>query len=155
MDQFIHLSRNISSTENNVNICILKVWTAVNRLIIIWKSNLWFNKTKQNKTGFFQAVAMSVLLCGCTAWILMKQRKILDGNYTRMLHDVWNKSYKAAVVQPLTTHLTNHPSKTCWTLLGSKNKLTSCILWTATYGPTSIGRPAKSNISSVWTLDAS
>ena len=45
--------------------------------------------------------------------------KKLDGNYTKMLCVVLNISwkqypYKTADVGPLTSHLTNHPSKICW-----------------------------------------
>ena len=37
VDQFTYLGSNISSTENNVNICIGKAWTNFNRLSIILK----------------------------------------------------------------------------------------------------------------------
>ena len=40
--------------------------------------------------GFFQVVAMSVLLSGCTTWTLMKPlEKKLDGNDTKMLCGVF------------------------------------------------------------------
>ena len=55
-----YLGSNVSSTENNVNIHLAKAWTAINRLSIIWKSDL-SNKLKQ----FF-------LSCGCvnaTVWM--------------------------------------------------------------------------------------
>ena len=47
VNQFTYLSSNISSTESNVNTCIGKAWTVVDRLTIIWKSDLldqmkWF-----------------------------------------------------------------------------------------------------------------
>ena len=35
VDQFIYLGSNISSTENDVNICIGRVWTAIDRLTTI------------------------------------------------------------------------------------------------------------------------
>ena len=38
-------------------------------LIILWKSNL----TDKMKHSFFQAVAMSILLYGCTTWTLTKR----------------------------------------------------------------------------------
>ena len=41
IDQFIYLSSNISSTESNVNIHIGKVWTTIDKLLIIWKCNLF------------------------------------------------------------------------------------------------------------------
>ena len=41
-----------------------KAWTAINRLLIKWKSDL-SDKIKQ---GFFQALAVSVILYSCTTW---------------------------------------------------------------------------------------
>ena len=40
LDQFLYLSNNISSTESNVNICIDKAWTAFDKLMTIFKSDL-------------------------------------------------------------------------------------------------------------------
>ena len=65
-NQFTYLDSNISSTESNVNLCIGKVWTAMGWLSVIWKSD-FSDKIKQK---FLQAVAMSVLLYGCTTWTL-------------------------------------------------------------------------------------
>ena len=91
IDKFVYLSSSISSTESDVNIFLAKLWTAINRLSIIWKFNL-SNKIKQD---FFQALTVSVLVIGCTTWTLMKRiEKKLDGDYTRMLHAVLNKSWK-------------------------------------------------------------
>ena len=65
IDQFIYLGSNISSTERNINICIVKAWTAINRLMTIWKSYL----SDKIKWEFFQAVLMSVQLYGCMSCI--------------------------------------------------------------------------------------
>ena len=40
VDQFIYLSSSISSTESNINIHIGKVWTAIDQLLRLWKSDL-------------------------------------------------------------------------------------------------------------------
>ena len=46
------------------------------------------------KRSFFQAAVTSILLYGCTTWTLTKRlEKKLDGNYTRMLHAILNKSW--------------------------------------------------------------
>ena len=38
------------------------------------------------KCSFFQAAVVSILLYGCTIWMLTKRlEKKIDGNYTRML----------------------------------------------------------------------
>ena len=46
------------------------------------------------KRSFFQAAVVSILLYGCTTWTLTKRmEKKLDGNYTRMLRAILNKSW--------------------------------------------------------------
>ena len=47
------------------------------------------------KRSFFQAAVVSILLYGCTTWTLTKRKeKKLDGNYTRMLQAILNKSWR-------------------------------------------------------------
>ena len=47
------------------------------------------------KRSFFQAAVASILLYGCTTWTLTKRlEKKLDGNYTRMLRSIFNKSWR-------------------------------------------------------------
>ena len=76
-------------SESAVNKHIGKIWTVIDRLLTIWKSIL-FDEIKQE---FFQAVAVSVLLYGCTAWTLTKcLKKKLDGNYVRILGVILNQS---------------------------------------------------------------
>ena len=61
------------------------------RLSVIWKSDL----TDKIKRSFFQAAVVSILLYGCTKWTLTKRmEKKLDGNYTRMLRAILNKSWR-------------------------------------------------------------
>ena len=122
VDKFLYLGSNISSSESDVNICLVKAWTAFDRLSITWKSDL-SNKIKQD---FSQAVAVSILIYGCTTWTLRKcMEKKLDGNYTRMLCVVLNKSWKQHPTKqqpyshlppiPLTTQVrqTRH-AEHCW-----------------------------------------
>ena len=46
------------------------------------------------KRTFYQAAVLSILLYGCTTWTLTKlMEKNLDGNYTRMLRAILNKSW--------------------------------------------------------------
>ena len=55
------------------------------------KSNL----ADKMKRSFFQAAVVSILLYGCTTWTLTKRlEKKLDGNYTRMLRAILNKSWR-------------------------------------------------------------
>ena len=76
------IGSSVSSTETDIDTRLAKAWTAINRLSVIWKSDL----TDKMKRSFFQAAAMSILLYGCTTWMLTKRiEKKLDSNYTRML----------------------------------------------------------------------
>ena len=63
----------------------------IDRLSIIWKPDL----TDKMKHSFSQVAIVSILLYGCTTWTLTKRmEKKLDGNYTRMLRDILNKSWR-------------------------------------------------------------
>ena len=47
------------------------------------------------KRSFILVVAVSILLYGCTTWTLTKWlKKKLDGNYTRILRAILNKSWR-------------------------------------------------------------
>ena len=55
-----------------------------------------YHHSDERKLELFQVVAISVLLYGCSTWTWMKHlEKRLHGNYTRLLHVVLNKSWKA------------------------------------------------------------
>ena len=45
VDKFTYLGSSISSTENDINSRLEKVWKAIDRLVVIWKSDL-SNKIK-------------------------------------------------------------------------------------------------------------
>ena len=91
VDKFTYLGSSVSSTEKDVDTRLTKAWTAINWLLIIWKSDL----TDKMKHRFFQAAVVSILLYGCTTWTLTKRlEKKLDGNYTRMLRAILNKSWR-------------------------------------------------------------
>ena len=91
VDKFIYLGSSISSTEKDIDTWLTKAWTAIDRLSIIWKSDL----TDKMKRSFFQAAVVLMLLYGCTTWTLTKWlEKKLDGNYTRMLRAILSKSWR-------------------------------------------------------------
>ena len=91
VDKFTYLGNSVASTEKDIDTRLTKAWTAINRLSIIWKSDL----TDKMKRSFFQAAVTSILLYGCTTWTLTKWlEKKLDGNYTRMLRAILNKSWR-------------------------------------------------------------
>ena len=89
VDKFAYLENSVSSTETDINTRLAKAWTAIDRLSVIWKSDL----TDKIKRSFFQAAVVSILIYGCTTWTLTKRmEKMLDGNYTRMLRAILIKS---------------------------------------------------------------
>ena len=127
----------------------MKAWTAIDRLSIIWKSNL----TDKMKCSFFQAAVVSILLYGCTTWTLTKQlEKKLDGNYTRILRAILNKCWRQhptrhqlfghlpLITKTIQVRRTRH-AELC---LRSKDELISgVLLWTPTYGQAKAGRPPR------------
>ena len=91
VDKFTYQGSSVSSTEKDINTRLTNAWTAINRLSILWKSDL----NDKMKRSFSQAAVVSILLYGCTTWTLTKRlEKKLDGNYTRMLRATLNQSWK-------------------------------------------------------------
>ena len=89
--KFTYLGNSVSSTERDMDPRLTKSWTAIDRLSVLWKSDL----TDKMKRSFFQAAVVSMLLYGCTTLTLSKRlEKKLDGNYTRILRAILNKSWR-------------------------------------------------------------
>ena len=152
VDKFTYQGSSVSSTEKDTDTRRTKAWTAINRLSIIWKSDL----TDKMKRSFFQAAVVSILLYGCTPWTLTKQlEKKLDGNYTIMLRAILNKSWRQhptrhqlyghlpAITKTIQVRRTRHAGH-CWR---SRDDLISdVLLWTPRYGRAKAGRPAQTYI---------
>ena len=147
VDKFTYLGSSVSSTENDIDTRLMKAWTAIDRLSIIWKSDL----TDEMKRSFFQAAVVSILLYGCTTWTLTKRlEKKLDGNYTRMLRAIlsWRKhptrrqlyGHQPPITKTIQVRRARHAGHCC----RSKDELVSdVLLWTPTYGQAKAGRPAR------------
>ena len=152
VDKFTYLGSSVSSTEKDIDTRLTKAWTAIDRLSIIWKSDL----TDKMKRSFFQAVVVLILLYGCTTWTLTKRlERKLDRNYTRMLRAVLNKSCDNTprdtnytdtcppITKIIQVRRTRHAGH-CWR---SKDELISdVLLWTPTYGCAKAGRLARTYI---------
>ena len=107
VNKFTYLGSSVSSTETDINMRLLKAWTAIDSLSVIWKSDL----TEKMKHSFFQAAVVSILLYRCTTWTLTKwMEKKLDGDYTRMLRAILNKS-GGSTPQNSSCTATYHPSR--------------------------------------------
>ena len=107
VDKFTYLESSVSSTGTDNNTWLAKAWTAINRILVIWKSD----QTDKIKCSFFQAAVVSILLYRCTTWTLTKRlEKMLDGKYTIMLRAILNKSWRQHPKNSSCT-ATNHPSR--------------------------------------------
>ena len=82
VDKFTYLASSVESTEKDIETRLAKAWTAINRLSIIWKSDL----TDKMKRSFFQAAVTSILLYGCTTWTLTKRLETGGEEARRQLH---------------------------------------------------------------------
>ena len=108
------------------------------------------------KRSFFQAAVTSILLYGCTTWTLTRRlEKKLDGNYTRMLRAILNKSWQRhptrhqlyghlpPITKSIQVRRTRHAGH-CWR---SRDELIrDVLLWIPTHGRAKAGRPARTYI---------
>ena len=126
----------------------LSHYTSIDRLSIIWKSDL----TDKMKRSLFQAAVVSILLYGFTARTLTKRlEKKVDGNYTRMLRAILNKSWRQHPTRhqlyghlpPNTKTIQVRRTRHAGHCRRSKDELISdLLLWTPAYGRAKAGRPA-------------
>ena len=111
---------------------------------------------------------MSILLYGCTTWSLTKHKR-LDGNYTRMLRAIFNKSWRQhptkqqlyghlpPITKTIQVRLTRHVGH-CWR--SGDKPISDILLWTPSRGRAKGGRPAKTFIQQLlktnrvlWTIE--
>ena len=69
VDKFTYRGSSVSSTEKDIDTRLTKTWTAIDKLSIIWKSDL----IDKRKRSFFQATVVSILLYGCITCTLAKR----------------------------------------------------------------------------------
>ena len=118
---------------------------------VIWKSDL----TNKMKCSFFQAAVVSILLYGCITWTLTKRlEKKLDGNYTRMLWAILNRSwrqhptkqqlygYLPPITKTIQARWTRHAGH-CWR---SRELINDALLLTPSHGRANARWPARTYI---------
>ena len=148
IDKFTYLGSSVSSTETDIDKQLAKAWTAIDKLSVIWMSDL----TDKMKRCFFQSVVVSILLYGCTTWTLTKRmEKKLDGNYTRMLRAILNKSWRQHPTKqqlyghlpPITKTIKIRRTKHAWHCWRSREELINdVLLLIPSHGRAKAGRPA-------------
>ena len=120
VDKFTYLGSIVSSTEKDIDTRLKKAWTAIDKLSIIWKSDL----ADKMKRSFFQTVVVSILLYGCTTW-----------------HQLYG--HLPLITKTIQVRRTRHAGH-CWR---SKDELISDVLqWTPTYSRAKAVRSARTYI---------
>ena len=148
VDRFTYQGSSVASTEKDIDTRLTKAWTAINRLSIIWRSDL----TDKMKRSSFRVGVISILLYGCTTWTLTKRlEKKLDGNYTRMLRAILNKSWQQhptrhqlyGQLPPITKTIQVRRTRHVGHCRRSRDELIRVVhLWTSSHGRAKAGLPA-------------
>ena len=108
VDKFTYLGRSVSSTEKDIDRRLTKAWIAIDKISIIWRSDL----TDKMKRSFFQA-AVAIWMhnldanktAGEKAW--RQLHKNAASNIEQVLEATPNK---APTIRPPTFHHENYPS---------------------------------------------
>ena len=126
---------------------------------IFWITEKWFTgmpQTDKMKCSFFQAAVVSILLYGCTTWMLTKRlEKKLEAITQEFCEQYWTSprsntpqgtNYTANCLlsrKPIQVRRTRHAGH-CWR---SKDELMSdVLLWIPAYGQAKAGQPAQTYI---------
>ena len=112
VDKFTYLGSSVSSTEKDIDTQLTKTWTAIDKLSVIWKSDL----TDKMKRSSFQAAVVSILLYGCTNLDANKTageeaRRQLHKNVASNIKKVLAATpHKTPTIRPPASHHENYPS---------------------------------------------
>ena len=152
VDKFSFLGNSVSSIETDINTRLAKAFTAINRLSVVWNSDL----TNKIKRSFFQAAVVSILLYVYTTWTLTKW---MEEKAWRQLHKNAASNIEQVVeAAPLKQQLYDHLPSITKTIkvrrtrhVGhywrSRDKLISNILlWTPSHGRAKAWKPPRTYI---------
>ena len=137
VDKFTYLGSSVESTEKDIETRLVKAWTAINRLSIIWKSDL----TDKMKRSFFQAAVTSILLYGCTTWTLTKRLEKKSWRQHPTRHQLYG--HLPLITKTIQVRLARHAGH-CWRI--RDELIRDVLLWTPTHGRAKAGRPARTYI---------
>ena len=122
-----------------------------------WKwINIVYVQCKSDLYSFSQAVVVSIQLYRCTIWTLTKRmEKKLDGDCTRMLWVILNKSWKQhptkqqmyGYLRSITKTIQVRWTRHAWHCRRSRDeRISDILLWTPSHGRAKAGRPARTYI---------
>ena len=112
VDKFTYLESSVSSTEKDIDTRLTKAWTAIDKLSIIWKSDLTDKMNSQFLPSCGRvdtAVSMHYLDANKTAG--EEARRQLHKNAASNIEQVLAATpHKASTIRPLASHHENYPS---------------------------------------------
>ena len=121
---------------------------------------MFYLSTSIDRYSFFQAEVESILLYGCTTWTLTKRMvKKLDGNYTRIVQAILNKSWRQhptkhqvySHLPPITKTIQVRRTRYVGHYWRRKDKLISDVLqWTSSHRRAKAGRPVRTYIKKLY-----
>ena len=100
VDKFTYLGSSVSSIETDIDTRLANAWTAIDRLSVVWKSDL----TDKMKRSFFQATVVSILQRMHHVWKI-NLRQLHKNAASNTEHPP-----QKATVRPHTTRQENYPS---------------------------------------------
>ena len=108
VDKFTYQGSSISSTEKDIDTRLTKAWTALNRLSIIWKSEI----TDKMKRSFFHVAVVSILYCmDANKTAGEEARRQLHKNVASNIEQVLVATpHKTPTIRPPASHHENYPS---------------------------------------------
>ena len=152
VEDFVYLGSHLKSSQKDIETRIQKAMAVLNKLGVIWKSNL----SKSLKLCFFRATVEAVLLYGINTWTLTKTfANRLDGCYTKLLRVIHGVSWRDNInsmtlyagLPPITTTIMERRLRFIGHCQRSDTKLVSkVLLWTPTQGKRKRGRPSRNYI---------
>ena len=140
-DKFTYLGSSVESTEKDIETRLTKAWTAINH--------------HHHHHHIVLAARISLTLSRHSSLSFIALGRSSDGNYTRMLRAILNKSWQQhptrhqlyghlpPITKTIQVRRTRHAGH-CWR---SRDELISdVLLWIPTHGRAKAGRPARTYI---------
>ena len=89
VDKFTYLGSSVSSTETNIDTWLAKVWTAIDRLSVIWKSDL---------TGWRKSLTATIQECCEQYWTSPRGNKMYIGDLDwHQIHQYLHFNFKVKI----------------------------------------------------------
>ena len=157
MDKFIYLKGSVSSTENDLYMRLARARTAINGLLIVWKSHIRLNKTQfLTSSGCVNSTIWMHPMDADEAY-KQKAKRELHKNVTSYIEQILEATltkkkqlYDHQPTIPKTIQIRR--SKHAGLDWRSNDELISHIfLWTPSHGRASVGRPTKTYLQQLCT----